>query len=149
MKTAKFGTVSSGTLRNEDLAESFLNELLWLLAQNPEMPEREEIAAKAKSIETEIYSDSGEITEDSETLSDIVSELSDILDQFSPPYSYFGAHEGDGADFGFWPSWDSLRDLESFSDFPETLPEDDFTVVNDHGNTSLYGCDGKLIWDIV
>lgn len=76
-------------------------------------------------------------------------EISDSLDFFAPPYSYFGAHEGDGADFGYWVSEDALQDLERFNEKPEGTQEDDYIVVNDHGNITLYSADGIEIWAIV
>lgn len=33
---------------------------------------------------------------------DLVIELMDILDSYAPNGYYFGAHEGDGSDYGFW-----------------------------------------------
>lgn len=32
----------------------------------------------------------------------VLEELFDLLDELSPPDHYFGAHPGDGADFGWW-----------------------------------------------
>ena len=32
----------------------------------------------------------------------IIEDLTDALDELAPEGTYFGANEGDGADFGFW-----------------------------------------------
>mgnify|MGYP003639981671 FL=1 len=39
---------------------------------------------------------------DDETLIDIQEEVSDKLNEYVPAGCYFGAHEGDGSDFGVW-----------------------------------------------
>lgn len=33
---------------------------------------------------------------------DFLNELYDLLNEHAPDGCYFGAHEGDGSDFGFW-----------------------------------------------
>lgn len=81
---------------------------------------------------------------------DIVDALSDALNEYAPPYCYFGASEGDGADYGFWPSIDALEDDARSGDVLKVddtseVPEDfDGTVmhVNDHGNVTLYSVTG-------
>ena len=46
----------------------------------------------------------------------LLEELTDLLNEHAPAFTYFGAHEGDGADFGFWIDWDAIayaaRDAE-------------------------------------
>lgn len=37
----------------------------------------------------------------------LLESLYDELDKLAPEGHYFGAHPGDGADFGFWPSEES------------------------------------------
>lgn len=39
---------------------------------------------------------------DEETLIDIQEEIADMLNDYVPAGCYFGAHEGDGSDFGVW-----------------------------------------------
>jgi len=41
-----------------------------------------------------------------ERVSELVRYLFDKLDHFAPDDHYFGSHEGDGSDYGFWPDWD-------------------------------------------
>lgn len=101
MKYAEQGTVSHGTLRNEDLLATFADTLESLVQDNAKhwngrQGERDRLLG--------IVWDAREISDfDSEEASDMVSALTDALDKFSPPGHSFGAHEGDGSDFGFWP----------------------------------------------
>ena len=91
MKTANFGSVSSGTLVTADLLDTFTDELKAL--QHPD----------AVSLQAEWFAIQDVVTADNpsaaaETLAgDILNEAMDALDECSPPYGYFGAHEGDGA----------------------------------------------------
>lgn len=135
---ATIGSVSSGTHRAEDLLESFAWELEYLARKDGRLLEFGGLILEAATADPE--TDEG---------SEVVAALFDALGEFAPPYTYFGAHEGDGADFGFWPSMDSVDELERFADFPDELPGDDFAVVNDHGNVTVYGADGSVIWDCV
>lgn len=68
--------------------------------------------------------------------SDIVNELQDALDEIAPPYAYFGAIEGDGACFGFWPALD-LRHCDEPVRIAEIEREHwgcEVVLVNNHGN---------------
>ena len=132
------GSISHGTLRPEDLFESFLG-CATTLAKKRE-PDDPTFLERVRDIESYEY--------DGDDLSEVVECLSDILNEMSPLYTYFGAHEGDGSDFGFWPS-DSIDELAKYDSFPDTLPGEDFAVVSDHGNISVYGADGVLLWDCV
>ena len=88
---ATIGTVSHGTMRNEDLLSSFAREL-----------ERLTTDYRTRS-ELELIQDADAVTDfDSEHASEIVQALFNALDDHSPEDCYFGAHEGDGSDFGFW-----------------------------------------------
>ena len=72
--------------------------------------------------------------------SEYLETLFNLMENHAPPYCYFGAHPGDGADYGFWPCMDTIEDLPSFSDLagvPADIDED-FCVVNGHGNLSVY-----------
>ena len=87
----QYGTVIHGTLRTQDLLEAFSEELnLRAGANQPE------------SIALLIVAAQG-IDPDSDDAGYILEELFDTLNEYAPEGSYFGAHEGDGSDFGFWP----------------------------------------------
>lgn len=94
-------SVSHGTLRTVDLIESFLGELeLW-------------DRAKFKELHAEVPFDAWDSQDnewwDSEDASYFLNEdLFDALNNVAPEGFYFGAHEGDGSDFGFWPIDDNV-----------------------------------------
>lgn len=96
------GTVIHATLRPEDLIPAFMEEL-----------ERRSIRA-ASRITSEYaadgwpYSMSGLHYGDpftkkqSELAPHLLEDLFDALNEVAPEGHYFGAHMGDGSDFGFW-----------------------------------------------
>jgi hypothetical protein len=71
-----------------------------------------------------------------------VNELQDILSNNAPSYFYFGAHPGDGADFGYWLSegfeeeFDGLK-VSDLAEVPKGY-SGEVLHVNDHGNMTLY-----------
>jgi hypothetical protein len=92
--TPEPGTVSSGTMRDQDLIPRFLDVL------------DEHAPAKAEELR-DLYPITLENLDehDSETMarSMLVHDLFEALNEIAPEDHYFGAHEGDGADYGFWP----------------------------------------------
>lgn len=79
------GTVVSATLRPEDLVPAFLEEMERLGLDTAGYRER----ASGLDFETE------------EALF-LLDELFDALNRAAPEGLYFGAHIGDGSDFGWW-----------------------------------------------
>jgi len=92
------GTVSHGTLRSEDLIATFL-PILCNLDRNTanQVGDGEHDEA---IIETVPYPLPDELLEPA---SELALWLIEKLDAAAPEGFYFGAHEGDGSDFGFWP----------------------------------------------
>ena len=140
------GTVSEGTLRPEDLIPAFADALESLAKQAGNMtPELLALIEDARQPDCWPSDDPS-----------LIFELEDALQEYAPPLFYFGAHEGDGACFGFWPSSFALEDFdgERISDLAD-LPADytgEALLVNDHGNVSFYDCEGgkvRLVWSIV
>jgi len=82
--------VSHGTLRDQDLADAFASVLR-------EKPEGHDTCnwRLLRSLEERDFE-----KEDNGT---ILEEAFDELESLAPPGYYFGAHEGDGSCFGFWP----------------------------------------------
>src|SRR5690349_17755964 len=89
------GSVSSGTMREEDLIPAFIWTAKHLKLTKSE---RAEIRRIEKATETDGYYGS----EDAGF--DLNETLFDILDNHALPYFYFGSHPGDGADYGYWLS---------------------------------------------
>jgi hypothetical protein len=133
MRNHNIGSVSSATMLPEDLIPSFLWEL------EHQRPLRRihgrlvrEITAR---MATANYFDGDDCSDD-------LDELFTALDDYSPEGFYFGAHPGDGADFGYWLSesftedFDGLR-VDDLSEVPRGYVGS-ILLVKDHGNMSLY-----------
>lgn len=89
------GTISHGTMREEDLIPCFA-DVLRKLAAKANRPEDfaallQEAGAYAEGVKDETIDPL-----------DILVDLFDALNEFAPEGCYFGAHEGDGSDYGFW-----------------------------------------------
>lgn len=105
------GTIIHGTHRNEDLIPAFVDALTERLedaALNcPKGNEVEMAKAIGDAHETlgaiERRMEGGEDYFLSEDAMWDLEWLFDALNEFAPEGTHFGAHEGDGADFGFWP----------------------------------------------
>jgi hypothetical protein len=145
MKTAEIGTIIQGTLLVGDLIEAFTDELKRLDYDN----EHEELIRECEAFENLHDSDA-----DLDKADDLIADLTDALQDAAPDFCYFGAHEGDGSDFGFWICDDSLR--ESIHDgtvvmrddgqrFAKDMPEYLYHVSN-HGNPTLYKITLTLVW---
>jgi hypothetical protein len=159
------GTVSHATMRAEDLIPAFCGELedrarLKTSASGVSFAERKSHRALVRQIRRAARSKGYYDGADS---GDDLSALFDALEAYAGPYMYFGAHPGDGSDFGYWlsESWDEDfgdagddADAIKVSDIGE-LPrgfKGEVAVVTDHGNVTLYSCDARTlreIWAIV
>lgn len=156
-----FGTIISGTLRDDDLYPEFLRELQSL---NP---------SRAAEYPETWPGDNPDW--------DYISDLMDDIDSsIEEPFVYFGSHEGDGADFGYWVAWNALDDAIRYGEIVQIEAGQDWYVsdddgqiflgdpdsnritpvansagaeyvlaVNDHGNATLYALDGSEIWSVV
>ncbi len=133
--TLSIGSVSSGTMRTEDLIPSFLWEAQHLA---PTQDERKQVNAIRKA---------SDVNEDAEYWQSVgvgydLEALFDILNNHCPPYMYFGSHTGDGADYGVWLSETFEEDFNGLkvSDTSEVPARYVGEVLHfsDHGNLTLY-----------
>jgi len=148
MNRVHIGSISTGTLRTEDLLEAFAAEL-------------DSIRGTSKAhyqlvfdAQNRYYLDDGR-DEREEEAGELVSELMDALNEFSPPFVYFGSHPGDGADFGYWPDADALEEEMRYAEDTadadtKYLPDSNVLVqVSDHGNILVMDMERREIWSCV
>lgn len=75
-----------------------------------------------------------DLSEFQEEAAELVNEvLPDLLNDSCPDYVHFSTHEGDGADFGFWASIESVEDAVKDGWIKQVSPEDDHKqAIRDH-----------------
>jgi len=140
MAQFELGSISTGTLRPEDLLPTFAREL------ERHAPDH---AFVHEANATLVYDDGD--------ASELINEIQDELQNYCPPFVTFGAHPGDGADFGFWPDMDRLnealrweRDHYPDDSVPDELTLDDDGVIvqiSDHGNVTVMDMERNVLWD--
>ena len=91
-------SVSHGTLRNQDLIPAFLEAVSHLA---PAVYEQMTMGIPEELREKPEDNDDHEWWY-TETAYWVLEQLDDVLNDYAPDGYYFGAHEGDGSDFGFW-----------------------------------------------
>ena len=142
-KYLPLGSVSSATMREEDLIPRFLYVLKYV---DPE---------RAAQLEAE-YDEMEDKSDPEFCWETVMNEL----DQHTLPYTYFGSNPGDGSDYGVWVSTESLDDDLKY-DNPEQLraikkgepviPGSGYVVVVDGAGEYqqlLDGRTGRVIWSI-
>lgn len=142
------GSVSSGTLLTEDLLVAFADELEWIAPRGHAKLIREarkvaDCIVEEKPVPQSI--EGHELSRD-ELGSDLVNELEDALNRHAPYCMTFGAHDGDGADFGWWPCMDIIEELPCFDGASEAREEKhfgEFRTVTDHGNVDVWNRRGN------
>lgn len=141
MREPTIGAITHGTLRPEDLLESYASQLWYLIRESP-----------AEEVEGDVIlvNEARQLLEDDGTLKDnteagceeagfVLEALHDRLNELAPPLCYFGAHEGDGSCIGFWPREDipEIEDVLVIDGSRDFIP-DYILVDGERGNMSLY-----------
>ena len=175
MAEFQLGSISTGTLRPEDLIPAF-TYTLGALAHNP-ISNLSQFKSKAmadtwqNAINIINSSNRRPIAYDHPEIHELIDELQDALQEYCPPFVYFGTHPGDGADFGFWPDMNRLDEelynqtgaphldkvpsycLPMHQDYPygEIELKDDNVIVqlSDHGNVTVMDMERNVIWSVV
>lgn len=155
LKPAPLGSVSEGTLKAENLIHNF-GSMLILAQTDPhsglDKSSREirEQVDNAIHDANECLNDDGELNCDDEQADEAIETLIEALNLFAAPYCYFGAHPDDGADFGFWPSRESIDELPNVKDSDEARElGEDCKFVNDRGNVTIYDGNGNVVVEFV
>jgi hypothetical protein len=100
-KKGRPGSVSSGTIRAYDLVRAFGLELESL---DPAVHEQLFDPPNAPApVPCEADGDESHAFWASEAADSLLEALEQALNERAPEGHYFGAHPGDGADYGFWP----------------------------------------------
>lgn len=137
-KQFQLGSISTGTLRTEDLLMAFRNALSRL-GYDTQLPLIEE---------TCVVIQNKDFTK--KRAPDLLAQLSDALQELCPPFVYFGAHPSDGADFGFWIDFDAITEanLDGVNEF-----ETNRVIVYFHDTPSsdvtLMDMDRNVLWSTV
>lgn len=103
-------SLSSGTMREIDLYSAFMP---FLAQHDPKTVEyldeeyKHVIGVLSETNNTDYIDDN---TQDE--LNWLIESLFDVLNDIAPEDTYFGAHPGDGSDYGFWYSEENYA-LES------------------------------------
>ena len=150
MAEFQLGSISTGTLRPQDLLNAFgsaLNHLTLGVEKHP-------FIEQASVAEQNIWDFDDDDAHEHAT--DLIEKLTDALQELCPPFVYFGTLEGDGADFGFWPDMESL-DYERNYWGEETAEWNEEHLVNhdllvhisDHGNVTVMDMERNVLWSVV
>ena len=171
-KTANYpiGSVSHGTMREEDLIPTFLTELEYQLKHGPSVSRATRKAhyelLRAK-VDDQSYWESDEPGYDLEV-------LFDALNEYAGPYFYFGTHPGDGSDYGYWLSEGFDDEFVSVAEWEDEYPtakgnccftlkvmdsadippryRGEVLIVTDHGNMTLAVKTSRslrIVWEVV
>ena len=140
----QLGSVSSGTMRYKDLIPCFESELAML----------------SKTALRKIHVAQKKWEKNEEIVYYYLNSLFDALNERCPLFCYFGASEGDGANYGCWFSRNALEDAISCREVVkvnagEEYPEDwknnyEYLVeVNDHGNVTIIDRKERIVLEVV
>ena len=160
VKSPMIGSVSTGTMRTEDLMPAFADALSLMPAYSDTEIVRRATLKLLDDVEKFLGAPEDSLPDwDSNQAQLLMEALFSELDNHAPLHMRFGSHVGDGADFGFWPDTATLMDAidpTSILGVPtrndnEYLLEDDSIIVhvNDHGNVTVMDMERNVLWSVV
>ena len=158
MAEFQLGSISTGTLRPEDLLPAFtytMGELTHNPISNTSKYPNE---AMAKLWDEAIHligtTEWWTIDPEDSGVDGLLNDLTDALNELCPPFVYFGPLPGDGADFGFWPDRDAIEEIMPL-DRNVGEGDDEITIdgvivqVSDHGNVTVMDMERNVLWSVV
>jgi hypothetical protein len=126
------GSVSTGTLRTQDLLPAFAATLDSLHAH------AHQFTLEASMVLESNQDGYPEI---------LLTHLTDALQEACPPFVFFGAHPDDGADFGFWPDWEALEECEHDGEGEHICRSNSVIIkVDNRGNVTVMDMDRNVLW---
>jgi hypothetical protein len=160
-KPFQLGSISTGTLRTEDLLPAFIEAIGRLggtLPSDLECVNHMEYTALPSYDHVGVIDDSIDFWQSDEAAWDWEA-LTTVLEYLCPPFVYFGTLEGDGADFGFWVNAEALGEaIRSETDTDESilndsgilnLPESNVTILYNNDAVTLLDSNNTILWDCV
>lgn len=164
-KYGTVGTVSHATMRREDLIPAFCEELRSLGHRSRTLYSIEQ---RIRDTGSDVSNERIKAYYESEDSQWDLDALFDMLNEHAMDFMYFGAHEGDGSDYGFWVDFDLESSYDGITEndkgefyqdgkyLGKELPKDytgHVLSVNDHGNMTLSiarrGRITKELWAVV
>lgn len=163
--TLPIGSVSHGTMRQQDLARA-MADLMEKLPEEEGVDLIRELRMRADALDAyeDRMTDWQDNSDNCELMSEALEEATNLLQGYCPPYCYFGMHEGDGSDLGVWPDFTLIQedvadgtivqisDLADLDDPWTTRENPDYAMlVNDHGNVTLLRPKTEWVsaWEVV
>ena len=157
MAQFQLGSISTGTLRTEDLLPAFtytMGELTHDPVSNLSKYPNEAMAKLWDEAIHLIGTDQWWTLDPEDSGVDgLLNDLTDALNELCPPFVYFGTLEGDGADFGFWPDIDGIQETVNIAECDASqgisCPDDGVIIqVSDHGNVTVMDMERNVIWSV-
>lgn len=154
---ARIGSISTGTLHPDHLADTYVTTLQQFIARDNDADRRKRAQAAVAEYQRLHTSEA----RDADMLEWSMETAWPLLEEYAPPYVSLRSHEGDGADIGYFPDIDTLETDARYregvlkvnaGDTWPRLPADiDYIFeVNDHGNVTLYNARSRQeIWSCV
>jgi hypothetical protein len=143
MTQFKLGSISTGTLRTEALLQRFADTLKACGSTSNEIDNAYDFV---NAIETE---DNPDGNPDAQLIMDLLWEA---LEAMCPPFIYFGALEGDGADFGFWVDNVAVDDAittASENEEGDAYITEDGLLAHDGHDVTYMDMERNIVWSTV
>ena len=167
MAEFQLGSISTGTLRQQDLLSAFAQKLSSLEStkfyaevgpDSLELYHGSELVQQAPAMLNALDNTTSLATGavSNPYVAEYLDWLTDALQEYCPPFIYFGTLEGDGSDFGFWVNHEGLEEARrdgdgmTYANGEEYLADANVIVqVSDHGSVTVMDMERNVLWSVV
>jgi hypothetical protein len=132
------------TLRPQDLVRNLYEALYDLSAARAERVYDEYPKVMVEVLTLPYHDEPSEGAESA--FPHLLDTLFDLMSEHSPPFHYFGSHEGDGSDFGYWFNEEAYQ--ESVAEGDTSVVEwlgDYISVPDGQGGMTIYSTEGMKV----